>query len=169
MKGRERGKRGMRWQTERERRRRDGLVAVSVDPVHHVAAVGSAEGRHSVLVQPLVVLQRVLQAFVDVLEGLVPVARDRVGEGLTEGRRAVEVDDQHSKTLLHKQREGRRKKGGTRKNESNERKQQEKEKSGANLGSENLRVPAVVPVVCDRALRTAVNHTRYWVGLVLNK
>ena len=63
------------------------------DPIHHVAAVGSAERAHAIRIQPRILLKRGGQSQLEVLERLAaPIAADRVGESLAVAGRAVKVD-----------------------------------------------------------------------------
>src|SRR5262249_45113874 len=78
----------------------DALEAVgplTLDPVHHEAAVGCAEGADALSIQPRILLECRLQAGFQVLQGLAaPVACDGVREGLAVTGRAVEIDEHHA-------------------------------------------------------------------------
>ena len=63
------------------------------DPVHHVAAVGTAERAGAVPVELRIVADGVGEALLQILERpAAPIFLDRVGEGLAVAGRAMEID-----------------------------------------------------------------------------
>src|SRR6185369_4644873 len=70
------------------------LVPVAGDPIHHVAAIRSAERANAIAVEPGILRERRLQALLQIFERLAaPVVADRIRERLAVARRAVEVDE----------------------------------------------------------------------------
>ncbi len=66
------------------------------DPVHHVAAVGSAQRAHAIAVQPRILFERRRESELQILERFAaPVAADRIGERLAVAGGAVEIDHHH--------------------------------------------------------------------------
>src|SRR5665213_500557 len=71
----------------------EALGPLPGDPIHHVAAVGSAERAGMISVEPGVLLQSGGQSELEVLKGFAaPIAANRVGERLAVPGRAVEID-----------------------------------------------------------------------------
>jgi hypothetical protein len=72
----------------------ESIRPVSRDPVHHVAAVGTAECAGPVTGQPRIALERGGEALLQILERLAtPIAADRVRERLAVTGRAVKIDE----------------------------------------------------------------------------
>src|SRR4249919_194889 len=66
---------------------------LSLDPVHHIAAVGAAERAGAVAVELRVMGDGIGQALLQILERpAAPILPDRVGEGLAVTGAPVEID-----------------------------------------------------------------------------